>query len=1080
MTYTCNILQLLSYLSRFRQYHEVKMLNAWFKACNLKAGLVVIAVALFSVSYSSYALEETVAPTLFDNMTYRFVGPYRGGRVVTVTGIPDSTQVYYMGTAGGGVWKTENAGQSWQPISDDYFALGSIGSITVAPSDSNVVYVGTGEGTIRGVTTSHGKGIYKSTDAGETWALMGLANRGQIPKIRVHPTNPDIAWAAVQGNIWAPNEERGVFKTIDGGKTWTHVLKINADTGAADLALDPSNPRILYASLWHHGRTPWFVKSGGEGGGIYKSKDGGETWTKLEKGLPKLVGKIGVDVSPANPKRLFAIVEAEDGGLYRSDDAGESWSRLNSDNIIKARSWYYNHIKADPNDDNTVFVMNVRLHKSIDGGKTFSIKSLPHGDTHDLWINPENSLNMINANDGGATVTFDGGKSWSSIYNQPTAQFYRVAIDNQVPFNLYGGQQDNTTLAVPSATWDSGIGFEDQFAVGGGESAHIAFDPDNPDRIYATTINATLTEFTQSTGHTRPIMPYPEYVFGRNARDQKYRTNWNAPVIVSKHDKNAVYYGTQKLLKTTDRGVSWQEISPDLTRNDREKQGLNGGPITNEQAGAEFYNTLFYIAESPHHAGELWVGADDGKLHITRDDGNTWQDITPHKKEAQVNAIELSPHQVGKAYAAIAGYKLNDYTPYIYKTENYGKRWKRIDKGLPQDAFVRIVREDKQREGVLYAGTELGMFISFDDGDHWQSLSLNLPPVAITDIQIKDKSVVVATQGRGFWILDDVSPILEANASVYDSVLYQYTPINGSRLSGGGGGSGMPQAKNPARGVTLRYFLKESLADKQVLTIDIKNEKGQLIRQLSSKASSFEHCAKGNEDERSPVSFSYAPTDAGYNEFVWDMRRMPLHCIENVKLFGGWEGARVMPGQYSATINVGEYSQTKMFSILPDPREVSEPDQLAQVDKYIQKSTSLLNELFRYLQTARNARADLQRLNDSRLNVSDAQHNKGLNTRIASVIKAIDEWEALVVQTKHQTFEDDINWPNMLDRQLRFLLDNFDETGAPVQAGSIARFNDLQSTWNQYKQTLETLFTEKVGPLNKALNEHGLHNLDTL
>lgn len=1045
------------------------------KACNLLARVAALIIVTISALSSSYALEDTVAPQLFDNMTYRFVGPYRGGRVVTVTGIPENTQTYYMGTAGGGVWKTDNAGQSWQPISDDYFALGSIGSIAVAPSDSNVIYVGTGEGTIRGVTTSHGKGVYKSTDAGETWTLVGLANRGQIPKIRVHPTNPDIAWAAVQGNIWAPNEERGVFKTNDGGKTWVHVLKVNANTGAADLTLDPTNPRILYASLWHHGRTPWFVKSGGDGGGIYKSRDGGETWTKLEKGLPQLVGKIGIDVSPANPKRLFAIVEAQAGGLYRSDDAGETWARLNSDNIIKARSWYYNHIKADPNDENTVFVMNVRLHKSIDGGNTFSIKPLPHGDTHDLWINPQNSLNMINANDGGATITFDGGKSWSSIYNQPTAQFYRVVTDNLSPFNLYGGQQDNTTLAVPSATSDSGIGFEDHFSVGGGESAHIAFNPDNPERIYATTINATLTEFTKSTGHTRPIMPYPEYVFGRNARDQKYRTNWNAPVIVSKHHKNTVYYGTQKILKTTDRGVNWQEISPDLTRNDSEKQGLNGGPITNEQAGAEFYNTIFYIAESPQHAGELWVGADDGKLHVTRDEGQTWQDITPHKKEAQVNAIELSPHHVGKAYIAVTGYKLNDYSPYIYKTENFGKRWKRIDKGLPQEAFVRVVREDKQREGVLYAGTELGMFISFDDGDHWQRFSLNLPPVAITDLQVKDKSLVVATQGRGFWILDDVSPLLEANADVLNSQLYQYTPINGSRLSGGGGGSGMPQAKNPARGVTLRYFLKEEVPENQTLTIDIKDEKGELIRQLSSKATSFERCAKSNEDERNPLSFTYAPTHAGYNEFVWNLGRAPLNCIENVKLFGGWEGARVLPGRYTATIKVGKYSQTRSFSVFPDPREEDQPEQLAQVDSYIQKSTDLLNELFSYLQKARNVRADLQKRVGP-----EVQLDKETADRVSRAIKAINEWEALVVQTKHQTFEDDINWPNMLDRQLRFLLDNFDETGAPVQAGSIARFSDLQSTWKQYKQTLEVLFADHITPLNNTLNKQGLNNLDTL
>ncbi|MEP1553317.1 YCF48-related protein, partial [Paraglaciecola sp.] len=461
------------------------------------AAIAICISALSSFSNTAYALKDTVNPALFDKLEYRFIGPYRGGRSTAVTGVAGNTNLYFMGTAGGGVWKTENAGLSWKAISDKEFAVGSIGSIAVAPSDPNVIYVGTGEGPIRGVTTSHGKGVYKSTDGGESWKLVGLDNRGQIPKIRIHPTNPDIAWAAVQGNIWGANEERGIFKTTDGGKNWQHVLKVNADTGAADLTIDPTNPRILYASMWNHGRTPWFIKSGGDGGGLYKSTDGGESWDKLEKGLPKLIGKVGVDIAASNPKRLYAIIEADEGGLYRSDDAGKSWSLMNGDNILKARAWYYNHIKVDPNDENTLYVMNVQLHKSIDGGKTFEIKSLPHGDTHDMWINTGNSLNMINANDGGATVTFDGGKSWSSIYNQPTAQFYRVITDNLDPYYVYGGQQDNSTMATPSKTWDRGIGIEDQFSVGGGESAHIAFNADDPKLIYATTINGTLTEFNR-------------------------------------------------------------------------------------------------------------------------------------------------------------------------------------------------------------------------------------------------------------------------------------------------------------------------------------------------------------------------------------------------------------------------------------------------------------------------------------------------------------------------------------------------------------------------------------------------------
>lgn len=1040
------------------------------------AAAFVIYGALMTFSYSAYALEETISPIVFENMTYRSVGPFRGGRSVAVTGVKGNPNLYYMGTAGGGVWKTDNAGNSWSPLSDDDFAVGTIGAIAVAPSDHAVIYVGTGEGPIRGVTTSHGKGVYKSTDGGDNWSLMGLDTRGQIPKISVHPTDPNTLWVAVQGNIWAPNEERGVYKSSDGGETWRHVLKVNANTGAADLVVDPSNPRIIYATMWHHGRTPWYVKSGGEGGGIYKSTDAGENWEKLTTGLPELVGKIGIDVSAANPKRLFAIVEAEDGGLFRSDNAGDSWYLVNDRTILRARSWYYNHITADPSNENIVYVLNVQLHKSIDGGNTFDTIGLPHGDTHELWINPDNSSNMINANDGGATVTFDGGQSWSSIYNQPTAQFYRVIADNLEPYNIYGGQQDNSTLATPSASWGRGIGIEDQYAVGGGESAHIAFDANNPKYIYATTINATLTEYDSETGLTRPIMPYPEYVFGRDAKDQKYRTNWNAPVLVSQYDPSVVYYGTQKLLKTTDRGVNWQEISPDLTRNDPNKQGLNGGPITNEQAGAEYYNTLFYLAESPHAAGEIWAGADDGTLSITQDEGENWRTITPHKKgEALVNAIELSPHAAGTAYIAVAGYKLNDYNPYIYVTRNYGKRWKRIDKGLPKDTFVRVVREDVKRPGLLFAGTESGMFVSFNDGDDWQSLKLNLPPVPITDIKLKDDDLIVATQGRGFYILDDINPLREADDELHEKPFHVFAPVDGSRLRGAGERTDAPQAKNPHTGVVFRYFLKEKLSGDTELSMEIFNQNGEMIRKISSKSDDFEACAKGNEDQRSPISFSHPSTKQGYNQWVWNLRRTPLNCIENVMLFGGWNGARVMPGNYTVKMTAGDESQTRAFVIKPDPREEADPAQLAKVEQGIQTSEAILNDMMGYLQKARNVREQL-----THLQANNAIEISELSPVIDAVLAEIDQWESLVVQPKHQTFEDDINWPNMLDRQVRFLMDNIDRTGAPVQTGSLARLEDLQAQWQGYKQTLDALFVNQIEALNQSLNEKKIRHLDSL
>jgi len=548
----------------------------------------VIALLLVCTTLGVAQGREAVPESVIDALEWRLIGPFRGGRVTTVTGVEGKPNLYYMGATGGGVWKTENAGTTWENLSDGDFNVGTIGAVAVAPSDHNVLYVGTGESPIRGVTTSHGDGVYKSTDAGKTWTHIGLKKAGQISRIEVNPDNADVAFVAVQGDIWGPSKERGIFRTTDGGASWQHVLQVNEDTGASDLSMDPTNPRILYAAMWHHGRKPWFIKSGGEGGGIYKSTDGGDNWEKLGGGLPDLVGKIGVDVSASNPQRVYAIIESEPelGGLYRSDDAGKSWELINGHRVLHTRAWYYIHIKADPVDEDTVWIMNVPLMKSVDGGENWEKIDGPHGDHHDLWINPNDNRNIINGNDGGATVTFDGGETWSSIMNQPTAQFYRVSTDNQFPYRIYGGQQDNSTVAIASQSFQGGIGRDDYFAVGGGESAHIAFDPEDPRLIYATTINGTLTEYDAETQIRRSIIPFPELVYGKDSKDLKYRSNWNAPVAMSPHDSKVVYYGTQILLKSEDRGSTWEEISPDLTRNDAAKQGRNGGPLTPENVGA--------------------------------------------------------------------------------------------------------------------------------------------------------------------------------------------------------------------------------------------------------------------------------------------------------------------------------------------------------------------------------------------------------------------------------------------------------------------------------------------------------------
>ena len=906
---------------------------------------LVTSLALALTLATPAGATDTVDPDLFGALEWREIGPWRGGRVTAVTGVPGNDRLYYMGATGGGVWKTENAGISWENISDDDFNVGTIGAIAVAESDPNVIYVGTGEAPIRGVTTSHGDGMYKSTDAGKTWTHIGLPEAGQIARAIVHPDDPDLVYVAVQGQIWGPSEERGVYRSKDGGETWEAVLQVDDETGATDLSMDPSNPRIIYASMWEHGRKPWFIKSGGTAGGLFKTTDGGDTWEKLAGGLPELIGKTGIDVSASSPNRVYAIVEAEldKGGLWRSDDYGETWELLNNDRILWSRAWYYIHIKADPQNKDTVWVLNAPIMKSIDGGVTFEKKTTPHGDHHDQWFNPDNSLNFINANDGGATITFDGGESWSSIMNQPTAQFYRVSTDNLVPYRLYGGQQDNTTVAIASRTFDGGIGVEDYFPVGGGESAHIAFDENNPRLIYATTINGTLTEYDHENKRIRPIKPYPEYVYGQQSKDLRYRTNWNAPVAASPHDPSVLYYGTQLVLRSADRGVTWTEISPDLTKDDEDKQGLNGGPLTPENVGAEFYGTLFYIVESPHEAGTIWVGSDDGLLHVTRNGGRSWEDVTPEDlRGAQVNAIEVSPHDPGTVYIAVSGYKMNDFGPHIYKITEYGDDWDKIDGDLPDDNFVRVVREDPDRQGLLYAGTEGGMFVSFDDGDNWQSLDLNLPPVPITDLKIRHDNLVAATQGRGFWILDDLNVIRQSEPALADRPVHLFSP-KPTPMVRTGSRRGANEGQNPPSGAVLSYYVAQE--QDGPLTIRIDDSDGNLVRSYSSEEGDFERCIIGNMDQRIPFEVHYPALEQGINQWTWDMRFTGLNCIEDVKLFAGFGGATVTPGTYRVTVAVGGAESSADLVLLPDPRVEASPEDYEFLAQKRAEATAMLNDL---------------------------------------------------------------------------------------------------------------------------------------
>ncbi len=1029
-----------------------------------KSGYLAASLLILLSILASPALADTstsVDTSLLKGLEWRLVGPYRGGRVTTVTGVADNPLLYYMGATGGGGWKTENAGVTWENLSDDYFKVGTIGAVAVSKSDHNVLYVGTGEAPIRGVTTSNGDGMWKSTDAGKSWTHIGLEKSGQIAQIEIHPSNPDIAFVAVQGQIWGPNEERGVFRTTDGGKSWKQVLKVSPDTGATDLSMDPTNPRILYAAMWNHGRKPWFIHSGGTDGGIYKTTDGGDSWEKLGGGLPEMIGKIGVDVSASNPDRIYAIIEAEPekGGLWRSDDAGKTWKLINGHRVLHSRAWYYIHITADPVDEDTVYVMNVPMMKSVDGGKTWGKMTTPHGDHHDQWINPHNNRNMINANDGGATITFDGGETWSSIMNQPTGQFYRVTTDNQTPFRIYGGQQDNTTVSIASESYYQGIGVEDYFDVGGGESAHIAFDPDDPTLIYATTINGTLTEYDHSTRLTRYIIPFPEMVYGKDSRDLKYRTNWNAPVAVSPHDPSIIYYGTQVLLKSTDRGTTWTEISPDLTRNDPEKQGRNGGPLTPENVGAEFYNTIFYIVESPHEKGLIWVGSDDGLVHLTRDGGANWEDVSPkHPGEAMINSIEISPHDKATVYLAVTGYKLSDNKPYIYKTGDYGKHWKRIDKGLPPGAFVRVVREDPVFPGMLYAGTELGMFVSFNGGKDWESLDLNLPPVPVTDLALRQNKLVASTQGRGFWVLDDLFVVRQAAAGFSDKPLHVFTPGATEQIRRSGK-AGKFEGANPERGVSLYYYLAEEIKDP--LTIEILDGAGQLVRSYSSEESNFERCKLGNMDPRLPFKLKYPATEKGLNKWTWDLKRQGLNCIDNITLFAGFDGPSVAPGDYSARLSTGDSVQTVAFSVKMDHRINATDEEIRFWSDRLEEVGAMLNDTLGSLDTARQAQGQIKAL------MKEYPEDKDLQQTGASAIKLISEWDGKIIQVLHQTYEDEDAWETMLAGQLRYLLDVIDATGAPVTEGALVRLADLKAEWSERQTELEAIKTDYIDTINE-------------
>lgn len=994
-------------------------------------------------------------------LRYRLIGPFRGGRVTAVAGVASQPYVYYFGVTGGGVWKTRDGGANWEPVSDKFFKTGSVGAIAVADSDPNVIYVGMGESPIRG-NVSHGDGVYKSIDAGKTWRHTGLEATQQIARVRVHPKNPDLVFVAALGHTFGANKERGVYRSRDGGKTWQQILYRSDKAGAIDLTFDPTNANILYAGFWEAGRTPYSLTSGGEGGGLFKSIDGGDTWTELTRnpGLPKgLIGKVGVTVSPVNSERVWAIIEAEDGGVFRSDNAGETWTRTSDNRNLRQRAWYYTRIYADTQSADTVYVLNVGFHKSTDGGKTFATVGTPHSDNHDLWIAPNDANRMIEGNDGGANVTFNAGQTWTE-QDQATAQFYRVMTDDDFPYHIYGAQQDNSTVKIAARSDDFAITERDWYDVGGGESGWIAPLPSNSEIVFAGSYGGLITRYDHRTGQTRNVTVYPDNPMGYGAEGMKYRFQWNFPILFSPHDKSAngtLYAAGNVLFRSTNQGQSWEAISPDLTRNEPEKQKSSGGAITKDNTSVEYYNTIFTVAESPVQAGVIWTGSDDGLVYVTRDAGKNWGRVTP--KDApeymQINSIEASPFEAGAAYIAATRYKADDHKPYLYKTTDYGKTWTQITNGIADNAFTRVVRCDPVRRGLLYAGTETGMYVSFDDGANWRSLQLNLPVVPITDLAVhkRERDLIVATQGRSFYVLDDLNIVEQMSPEAMQKEAHLFTPEDAYR-TGGGSGTPLPATAtvgaNPAGGVVVQYFLRDKIDGKTTeIALEFLDAGGKLIKRFTSRATSTD-AARGNtasstggegEGQRASRE-AQPPTAQGLNRFVWDMRHEDASTFPGIVLWAGsTRGPRVVPGAYSVRLLVNNKPQTAAFNIKPDPRiSTSSEDYAVQLDLLL-KIRDKLTEMHDAISNIREIRKQLDGVtgraaSDTPNGKNIAEAAKALNAKLTAV-------EEELYQTKLQSSQDPLNYPIKLNNKLAALAGVASSADAAPTQQSFAVYNDL-------------------------------------
>jgi len=977
----------------------------------------------------------------YDGMVWREVGPYRGGRAAAITGVPGNPSLYYFGATGGGVWRTTDAGLNWRNISDGYFG-GSVGAIAVAPGDANVIYVGTGEGTVRG-NMSQGDGVWRSVDAGRTWQRAGLPDSRTIPRIAVDPRDPDVALAAVLGDVFAPGEARGVYRTTDGGATWKRVLFAGPRAGANEVVFDPTNPRIAYATTWHVQRGPHFLTSGGEGSGLWKSTDGGTSWTSLlgNEGLPKAtkddpIGIPTITVSPSDPDNLYAMIEHKDGGLFRSRDAGKTWRLVNGDRALRQRAWYFSSVHADPQDAEGLWVLNVRLHRSRDGGKSFSTVATPHADHHDHWIDPANPDRIASANDGGGCVSDDGGATWSTQANQPTSQIYRVSTDNAFPYRLLGAQQDNSALRIRSRSLgDGAIGSTDWEPTAGGESGWITARPDAPDVVFGGSYMGFLMRYDHRTEAVRGINVWPEDTMGHAAGDVKYRFQWNFPLLHSRHPGHRLYAAGNRLFASDDEGQSWIAISPDLTRADPATLGASGGPITRDNTSVEYYGTIFSIAESPLEKGVLWAGSDDGRLHVTRDGGKDWREVTPRGAPAdlQWNALEASPFDANVAYAVGTRYKRGDRRPYLYRTGDGGNSWRAIVDGIDAAHFTRALRADPQARGVLYAGTEQGLYLSDDDGAHWRAFQLNLPKVPITDLAVRDGDLIAATQGRGFWILDDLSPIAQAGET---STFKLYTPRRSHRLDAGATEKPRNAGTNPPPGTLLYYRLPREATAADALSLAITTATGEPVITYTRKPKPEE-----TKDEKAPKQqdLRKLPGAAGLNRWAWNGRYPAPAKFEGMVLWGDDDMAapRVVPGRYRATLAFDGKSQQVEFEIAPDPRS---PTTDAQFRAQLQAAREVGAKISEVHEVVGKLTALGSALSALAPRVKDRAELKG-------AVEALDKRRAaatdVLYQTKLKSEQDPLNYPVRLNNKLTTLLAYVTQGDNPPTDAQLALKDDL-------------------------------------